>query len=85
MSGLETALIILVTIWTIIFGIIAIAIFIIFLNIRKALKKANQILDETEAKAKSVDLPSKIVIASILGFMAKNSFQTLKGFFKKEK
>lgn len=82
MSGLETALVILVVIWTIIFAFIAIAILLVFLSIRKALKKANNILDETEAAAKRVDLPSKVVIASILGFMAKNSFTSIKNILQ---
>lgn len=82
MSGLETALVILVVIWTIIFAFIAIAILLVFLSIKKALKKANNILDETEAAAKRVDLPSKVVIASILGFMAKNSFTSIKNIIQ---
>lgn len=79
MSGLELALVILIGIWTVIFAIIAVAVLIVFLSIRRALKKANQILDTTEAMAQKVDLPSKVVIASILGFMAKQSFSSLKG------
>ena len=84
MSGLEIALVILIAVWTFIFALIAIALLVIFFSIRRALKKANQILDETEEKARQVDLPSKIVIASILGFMAKNSVGILKGFFRKK-
>lgn len=84
MSGLEIALVILVAVWTFIFALIAIALLVIFLSIRRALRKANQILDETEEKARQVDLPSKIVVASILGFMAKNSVGILKEFFRKK-
>ena len=56
-------------------------VFVIFLGVKRAIKKANSILDETEDVAKRVDLPSKIVMASILGFMAKSSFKTLKEVF----
>lgn len=82
MSGLELALVFLVGIWTIIFAIIAVAVLVVFLSIRRALKKANQILDTTEAMAQKVDLPSKVVVASILGFMAKQSFSSFKNLLQ---
>ncbi|EKD90719.1 MAG: hypothetical protein ACD_30C00098G0001 [uncultured bacterium] len=88
MSLLEIALVTLVSIWTIIFVIIAVAILLVFFAIRRALQKANKILDETEDIAKRVDLPSKVVIASILGFMAKNMAGSVKdiiGVFLKSK
>lgn len=79
MSGLETALVILVSIWTIIFVVIAAAILMLFFAVKRAMDKANKILDETEAIASKVDLPSKVVIASILAFMTKNTVGTIKG------
>lgn len=78
MSVLETALIILIVIWSIIFLIIGIALVMIFFAIKRAIGKANDILDKTEAVADKVDLPSKVVMASIVAFMAKNSFGTIK-------
>lgn len=78
MNGLEIALIILVLIWTVIFVIIAVAILLIIFSIKRAMDKANKILDETEAIANKVDLPSKVVIASILAFMAKTSASTIR-------
>ncbi len=81
MSGLETALVILVSIWTIIFVIIAAAILFIFFLVKKAIDKANKILETTEEVAKKVDLPSKVVMASIMAFMAKNSFRNFKEIF----
>lgn len=78
MGTLEVALIILVVVWTIIFGVIAAAIIAVFLSIRKAINKANKILEETEDIAKRVDLPSKVVIASILAFLAKNTAGSIK-------
>lgn len=78
MNGLEVALIILVSVWTIIFAIIALAILFVFLGIRRAINKANHILDQAEAEAEKVNLPSKAVIATIVAFMAKNSFGSIK-------
>ena len=89
MTGLETALIILVSIWSIIFMTIGIAILLVFLAVKKAVDKANKILDRTEEVANKVDLPSKVVIASILSFMAKNSAGGIKelvsSFFRGKK
>ncbi len=90
MTGLEVALIILIIIWSLIFIIIGIAILMVFLAVKKAVNKANQILDRTEEVANKVDLPSKVVIASIVTFMAKNSFGGIKSiltdhFLKKKK
>lgn len=85
MSGLETALVILVGVWTIIFALIAVAMLLIFLSIRRAIKKANNLLDKAEAEAAKVDLPSKMIISSILAFVARNSFQSIKDAFKKNK
>lgn len=78
MSALEIALIILVAIWSIVFLIIGIALVMIFFAVKRAITKANDILDKTEAVADKVDLPSKVVMASIVAFMAKNSFGTIK-------
>lgn len=78
MSPLEIALIVLVAIWSVIFLIIGIALVMIFLAVKRAITKANDILDKTEAVADKVDLPSKVVMASIVAFMAKNSFGTIK-------
>lgn len=78
MSILEAALIVMVAIWSIIFLIIGFALVMIFFAVKRAITKANDILDKTEAVADKVDLPSKVVMASIVAFMAKNSFGTIK-------
>lgn len=78
MSFLEIALIVLVVIWSVIFLIIAIALIMIVLSVKRAVSKANDILDKTEVIANNINLPSKVVIATIVGFMAKNSFGTIK-------
>lgn len=78
MTVLEIALIVLVVIWSVIFVIIAAALIMVFFAVKRAIKKANHILDKTEAVADKVDLPSKMITASIIAFMAKNSFGTIK-------
>lgn len=78
MTAIEIALIILVAIWSIIFLIIGIALVMIFFAVKRAITKANDILDKTEAVADRVDLPSKVVMASIVAFMAKNSIGPIK-------
>ncbi len=89
MSPLEIALLILIVIWSIIFIIIAVALVMLILTVKRALGKANDILDKTGAIADKVDLPSKVVIASIVGFMAKNSLgpigRMITGFLTRKK
>lgn len=80
MTPLEIALIILIIIWSIILIIVAAAVIMILLAVKKAIGKANDFLDKTELVANKADVPSKVVIASILAFMAKNSFGPLKKF-----
>ncbi len=78
MSGLELALIILITIWSLIFIAIGVMVLVIFLSIKRAMKKVDTILDKTEELANKADLPSKLVTASIVGFMAKNGLGTVR-------
>ncbi len=78
MSAVEIALIILITIWSIIFIVIGIAVILVFLSIKRAMKKVDTILDKTEELANKADLPSKLITASIVGFMAKNGYGTIK-------
>ena len=78
MSGLEIALIILITIWSLIFIAIGIMVLVIFLSIKRAMTKVDRILDKTEELANKADLPSKLVTASIVGFMAKNGLGTVR-------
>lgn len=89
MSILEIALIILVVIWSIIFAIIAIALIMVVFAIKRAIKKTNNILDKTEAVADKADIPSKVITASIIAFMAKNSIgpitRLIVGFLNRKK
>lgn len=90
MGILEGVLVILILIWTIIFVVIGVGVWIIFRGVKKALNRVDHILDITEQKAEAFDLPSKIAVASILGFMSKNSYSVIKklvtdNFFNKGK
>ena len=78
MSGLEIALILLVSVWTLIFVIIAVMIFIIFLALKKTVTKFNNLLDTTEAAAQEAQLPLKMAMAGIAGMMSKNAFDTIR-------
>lgn len=78
MTAIEIALIVLISIWSIIFIVIGIALLIVFFSVKKALKKVDRLLDRTEEIANKADLPSKLVTASIVGFMAKNGFGAVK-------
>jgi preprotein translocase subunit SecY len=73
MTVLEGALVTLVLIWTVIFVVVLVIAVVVYRSLKRALDKANAILDETQAKAEEFDLPSKIVTASVIGFMAKQS------------
>lgn len=77
MTLLEGALVTLVIIWTIIFIIIGVMVFVVYRMVKRALDKANHILDVTQTKAEEFDLPSKLVVGSVLGFMAKQSMGPL--------
>jgi hypothetical protein len=90
MSGLETALVILISIWSLIFIIFLAVILIIFFSIKRLLGKMNRLVDEAEDIADKFNIPSKVVMASVMGFIAKNSFDGIKNlvsenFFKGKK
>lgn len=78
MSGLEIALVILVSVWTIIFVILAVMMFIIFLAIKQTVDKFNHLIDQTERAAEEVQLPLKMAMAGIAGMASKNAFDALR-------
>jgi preprotein translocase subunit SecY len=89
MTLLEGALVALVIIWTIIFIIGAVMFFLFVRMVKQMFDKANKILDETQTKAEEFDLPSKLVTASVIGFMAKQSvgplIKLIGGFISRKK
>lgn len=78
MSGLEIALILLVSVWTLIFVIIAVMVLIIFLALKKTVTKFNNLLDSTEKAAEEAQLPLKMAMAGIAGMMSKNAYETIR-------
>lgn len=89
MDILQIALVVLITIWTLIFVIIAVAIFLIFRAVKRAADKVNTILDSAEEIAENAKIPSKVAMAAVIGFLAKNSIEGIKGlvesFVRKKK
>lgn len=78
MSGLEIALVILVSVWTLIFIILAVVMLLIFLAVKRTIDKFNRLLDQTERAAEEVQLPLKMAMAGVAGLMSKNAFDALK-------
>lgn len=77
MTPLETALVILVSIWSIIFIIIAAALIIILSKVQSALNKINKILDTAENVTEGVGGPLKTVASSIFEFLRKRKKKKL--------
>lgn len=78
MSGLEIALVILVSVWTLIFVILAVVMLFIFLALKRTVEKFNHLIDQTEKAAEEVQLPLKMAMAGIAGLASKNAFDALK-------
>jgi hypothetical protein len=71
MTPVETALIVLVIIWSIIFIVFGAAMILIMWGVRKALDKVNNILDDAEKISSGVSLPIRAAASAILGLMEK--------------
>ncbi len=82
MTPLETALVILISIWTIIFILVGVGMIILFFQIRRAVTKVNHILQTTEDIAERVEIPIRTISAGILGFVGKMSAQGITNFLK---
>lgn len=78
MSGLEIALVILVSVWTLIFIILAVVMLFVFLAIKRTVDKFNHLIDQTERAAEEVQLPLKMAMAGIAGLASKNAFDAIK-------
>lgn len=77
MTPLETALVILISIWSLIFVIIAIFLILMIIKVQKMVNKLNHIVETTENVADGVSAPLKMVAAGIANFM-KNKVKTKK-------
>lgn len=70
MSILEIALVILVVIWSLIFIIIAVALVLLFREIKKSLDKINSILSTGEEMAMGAKALSKVAGSSISALLS---------------
>jgi hypothetical protein len=77
MGVLEGALITLITIQSLILLIVAIAIVVIFVQLKKALDKVNGILQIGENIAEGVQSATKAGLASLVGSAIKESIKML--------
>lgn len=68
MEPLETALVILVSIWSLIFIMIAIAMIFLLREVKRALDKVNHILETTEEVAEGVGVPLKMAATGVAKF-----------------
>ena len=69
MSPLETVLVILVSLWTLIFIIITVALIILILWFRSALNKINRILDQGENVARGIGSISSSSVGGMIGLL----------------
>lgn len=73
MEALDTALIILVAIWSIIFLVLGIALIIFLRQVKLALDKVNRILQNAEDFTEDVGVPVRAVSATISRFLSHRS------------
>lgn len=71
MSPLETALVVLISIWSIIFVVVGIFLIVLLISVKKALDKINKILKTTENVTEGVGVPLKIIVDKIANFFSK--------------
>lgn len=74
MSPLEIALVVLVSIWSLLFIIIAAAMFILLKELKKALDKINNILEDAEHVASGV----KVVASGAASIFGKSRVASVK-------
>jgi hypothetical protein len=71
MTPLETALVALVIIWTLIFVVVAIAMVVLLLGLKRALDKINRILDQGEDMARGLGAVGKVTASGLSGLLMK--------------
>lgn len=71
MSLLESALVVLISIWSIIFVVVGIFLIVLLVSVKKALDKINKILKTTENVTEGVGVPLTILIEKITNFFSK--------------
>jgi len=83
MSPLETALVVLVIIWTIIFALLAVAMVVLLLGLKKALDKINNILTQGEDMARGLGAVGKVTAGGLAGLLVKTAAEKLKSSSRK--
>jgi uncharacterized protein YoxC len=83
MAPLETALVTLVIIWTLIFVVVAIAMVILLVGLKRALDKINKILDQGEDMARGLGAVGKATAGGLAGLLVKAAGDRLKNSSKK--
>lgn len=78
MTILETALVVLVVIWSIIFIIIAVALVYLLKEFKTALDKVHIILERGERAAKEVETTARMTSLGVAGILAKSGTSKLK-------
>jgi uncharacterized protein YoxC len=84
MTPLETALVVLVIIWTIIFALLAVAMVVLLLGLKKALDKINNILSQGEDMARGLGVVGKATAGGLAGILLKTAGDRLKSSGKKK-
>ncbi len=72
MTPVETALLILVSIWSLIFIVLAIGLIIILYQVKKAVDKVNRILANAEDVTEGVSAPLKMAAATLKNWFGKS-------------
>lgn len=65
MSSLDTALVVLVSVWSIIFIIFGLAMIIILVQVKRALEKINHILQTADTVTEGVSIPLNAALSSV--------------------
>lgn len=85
MSPLEIALVILVSIWSLIFLVMAIAMVILLIWLKKALDKVNRILEQGEEVANGIGAIGKVATTGAVGLLLREGVHQMKRVIVKKK
>lgn len=83
MTSFESALVILIFIWSVIFVLVGIFIAIIFWRIKQAVDKVNKILQTTENIAERVEMPIRTISSGLLSLLGKPTVESIKEIKKR--
>lgn len=78
MSALESVLVLMVVVWTVVFIGVGIGIFYILYQVKKAIDKLNNILQATENMANNVEAPLKFAASKLINYFFKKKGESKK-------